>query len=387
MANTLTNLIPDAISGMEIASRELIGFIPRVSRNAAAERTAKGTTVRSPVAPTQSASAVTPAATPPAIADNVYTNRTISMDNLYATRFHYTGEEQAGLKMSGAYPSLFAQNIAQAFRALSAEIETDLAELYYNASRAYGTAGTTPFASSLANLAALKKMLDDNGAPSGDRHLVIDTRAGYNLRQLTQLSNVNQSGNSSMLVEGSIMKLMGFEIGESDVVQLHTVGTSTGQDCTAIEPVGETTIAYDGGDGGTILVGDTISPASDVSNPDGAAAKYVVNTAVTAANGSIVINGPGLQDATASAEELTLGATNYRANCAFSRDFLSLATRPPLKPENGDAARDTQVITDPVSGLSFLLCEYPGYYANNYELAILWGVGKGNPRSGVILMG
>ena len=387
MSNTITNLIPDAIAGMEITSREIVGLIPRVTRNASAERTAKGTTVRNPVAPTATAAAITPAATPPALSDKTYTNRTISMSNLYGSQFYYDGEEQAGLKMSGAYPSMFAQNIAEAIRAIVAEIETDLAELYYNSARAYGTAGTAPFGTDLSDAAAVKHILDTNGAPMSNRHLVLSLDAGYNYRSLTQLTNVNQAGTDGTLRNGLLFPLQGFEVAESAYIQTHTVGTSTGQDCTAVEPIGETTIAYDGGDGGTILVGDTITPASDTTGPGGSAAKYVVNTAVTAAAGSIVINANGLRKATTIGQEIALGSTDYVANMAFSSDAFVLATRPPVKPEGGDASSDDVVLTDPVSGLSFLLSMYKGYHANNYELSILWGVGKGNPAHAAILMG
>jgi len=387
MANTLTDLVPDMIEGMEVVSRELVGFIPRVMRSASEERAAKGQTVRNPVAPKQTTGTITPAATPPALTDNVYTNRTISMDTLKDTGFHYTGEEEKGLKLSGAYSSLFAQNFAQSFRVITNEIEAAIAALYYNACRAYGTAGTTPFASDLSDLAKIKKMMDDNGAPMGDRHLVMDTTAGLNVRSLTQLSNVNQSGSSDLLRDGDLGRIFGFNLAESDAVKTHTVGTSTGQDCTAIEPVGETTITYDGGDGGTILVGDTVSFAGATDDPDGNASKYLVNTAVTAASGSIVINAPGVLTATSVAQEITLGATNYAANLAFTPDAMVLATRPPAKPEGGDAADEEIVVTDPVSGISVLVSKYKGFHANQYRVSYLYGVGLGNPEHMVLLMG
>jgi len=387
MANTLTNLIPDMYAALEIVSREVVGLIPRVTRNASIERAAKGQTVRNPVAPTASAAAITPAATPPAISDKVYTNRTITLDQFQGAQFYYSGEDDKGLRLAGNYETLFQQNIAQAIRALVTEIETDLAELYYNAGRAYGTAGTTPFASDLSDIAALKQILDKAGTPMADRHLVLGFNAGYNLRQLTQLTNVNQSGSNEMLRMGELGQLMGFGIAESAYIQTHTVGNSTGQDCTATEPIGETTIAYDGGDGGTILVGDTITLAGATDDPDGNATKYVVNTAITNTTGNIVINAPGLLTATSATQEIGLGSTDYVANMAFSRDALVLGMRPPAKPANGDASTDDVVISDPMTGLSFLVSEYKGYHANNYEVSALWGVGKGNPEHQAILMG
>jgi len=384
MSNTITSLIPDAISAMEVVSRELVGLVPAVARNSTAEATAKGTTVRSPVAPQNSSYSITPSMTPLAAANMTYTNRTISLDTIKGYKFHFESEEQMGLKQGGGYMTMWQQNVAQGMRTLVNELAAALAALYYNASRAYGTAGTTPFGSDLKALAAARTILNVNCAPKTDRHFIMDHSAAYNLLQLTQLTNVNQSGTGQTLREGEYGMLFGFSTAVEDAIQTHTVGTSTGQDCTAIEPVGETTIAYDGGDGGTILVGDTIAPASDVSDPDGAASKYVVNTAVTAASGSIVINSPGLLDATAVAEELTLGSTNYVANLAFSRDALVLATRPPV---GGDSAIDETILADPMSGLAFRLAEYRGYHIKNYEMSILYGVGLGNPEHMAIIMG
>jgi len=386
MSNTLTNLIPDVIVGLETVSREMVGLIPRVARSSTAERSAKGTTVRSPVAPKQTAGAITTAATAPAISDNTYTNRTISLSNLYATRWHYEGEEQAALRLTGVYSSLFAQNVAQAMRALVTEIETDLAELYYNACRAYGTQGTTPFASDLSPLSACKAMLDKNGAPGADRHLVMSNEAAYTMRNLTQLTNVNQSGTSKVLVEGSFMNIMGFDLAESAYIQTHTAGDSTGQDVNGGDTAGTTSITFHGASG-NVLAGDIISIATgDDTGPGGSTNKYVVTTAVDT-SGELVIGSPGLLNEWADTTEIALNTNDYVANLAFHRNFLALATRPPMKPEGGDAATDDVVVTDPVSGLSFLLSVYPGYHTNQYELSVLWGVGTGNPEQGVILMG
>lgn len=384
MANTITSLLRDAYSAFEVVSRESVDIIQAVTRNVTAEKASKGTTVRNPVSPKNAAYSITPSMTPLAAADMIYTNRTISMSNLYGYKFHFNSEEEMGLKASGPYANMVQQNIAQGYRTLTDGISSALTALYYNASRAYGTAGTTPFASDIKALSAIKTILDKNGAPVGDRHLILDHSASYNLLNNTQLTNVNQSGDTAGLRQGVIRDLFGFQVRSDSNIATHTVGTSTGQDCTAIEPIGETTIAYDGGDGGTILVGDTISIAGDTSDPAGAASKYVVNTAVTAASGSIVLNGPGLLAATAVNDEIALGATNYVANLAFSRDALCLASRAPA---GGDGAVDEAIITDPVTGLSFRLAQYKGYHMINYELSVLYGVGLGNPEHMAILLG
>jgi len=54
MANTLTNLIPTAFASLDVVSRELVGFIPSVTRDARTDRVAKNQTLYSPVTSTLS---------------------------------------------------------------------------------------------------------------------------------------------------------------------------------------------------------------------------------------------------------------------------------------------------------------------------------------------
>lgn len=383
MSNTLTSLYPDIYGAMDIVSRELIGFIPRVMSDASSDRAAKGQTIRWPVSPVGVSGTVTPAATPPSLNDDTWTNRTLTLDTLKSHRWHWTGEERKGLRSGGIYENMNQYQFAQAFRVLANEIEAAIAALYYGASRATGTSGTTPFGSDLSDLAQLQKILDDNGAPEGDRHCIFNTLAGVNLASLTQLTNVNQAGTNALLRFGDLGPVLGFDLAKSAQIQTHTKGTSTGQDCTAVEPVGETDIAYDGGDGGTILAGDVITLASDTSYDGTNSSQYVVNTAVTAASGTIEINEPGLLDASAIGEEIAI-TDSYTANLAFSRDALVLGAR---APEGNDAASDEMVVTDPNSGLSFRVAMYDGYHANQMEVSVLYGVAINKPEHMAILKG
>jgi hypothetical protein len=384
MANNITSLLRDAYAALEIVSREPTGILKCVTRDITADSASKGTTVRNPVAPKNAKYTITPSMTPLAAADMTYTNRTISLDTLEGYKFSFASEEQMGLKASGSFMTLWQQNIQQGFRTLSSSMSSALLALYYNAARAIGTPGTTPFGSDLSLLSAANQELARNGAPVGNRHVVLDHLASYNLGKLTQLSNVNQAGSDKTLRTGDFDPLFGFSLYTDSNVKKHTVGTSTGQDCTAVEPIGETSIAYDGGDAGTILVGDTIAPAADVTNLAGAASKYVVNTAVTAASGNIVINGPGLLQATSINDELALGSTAYRANLALSSDALVLAAR---APQGGDAAVEEMFVDDPISGLRFRLARYAGHHISNWEMSIIFGVGLGNPEHMVIIQG
>ncbi|HGG8887306.1 TPA: hypothetical protein ACJJ17_003511 [Enterobacter hormaechei subsp. xiangfangensis] len=65
MSNTLTGLIPTIYTALNRVSREQVGFIPAVARNAKADAAAKDQTVTAPVAPKTTTVDITPAATAP----------------------------------------------------------------------------------------------------------------------------------------------------------------------------------------------------------------------------------------------------------------------------------------------------------------------------------
>jgi hypothetical protein len=247
---------------------------------------------------------------------------------------------------------------------------------YKGASRAYGTAGTTPFASTLADPAQVRKILDDNGAPDSDRHLCINTTAGAALRTLAQLTKANEAGDTSLLRQGRLLDIHNFMIRESAKIQSHTKGTGASYVVNGSHAVGATTIAADTGTG-TIVAGDVVVFEDDTR-------KYVVKTAL--ASGSFVINEPGLLQAQTDAKTITVG-NSYSANVAHTRNGILLGTRLPDLPIEGDLASDREVVTDPRTGLTLEFAVYPGYRMNVYQILVAWGVAVLKPEHLAILLG
>ena len=382
MANTITNLIPDAYAALDVVSRELVGFIPSVARDATADEIAVGQTLRVPVSPANAAGGdVTAAMAFPSAANQTIANKTLTISKSRFFPFSWNGEEEKGVNKGPGFLTLKQDQIAQAFRAAVNEMETDIATAAYKgASRAYGTAGTTPFATTLIDPANLKKILDDNGAPA-DRSLVIDTTAGAKMRGLTQLTNVNQSGDVSMLRQGTLLDLSGFMVRESAKIQSVTKGTGAGYlvDLVAGYAIGATTIHVDTGTG-TILAGDCVTFNGDTNI-------YVVATGFAGdGDGDIVLAEPGLRKALANDAAMTIGG-NFTANVGFSRNSILLATRLPAVPSDGDLASDRAVITDERTGISFELAVYPGYRMNVYHVSVAWGVSVIKPEHAAILLG
>ena len=381
MANTLTDLVPDLMEAMDVVSRELTGFIPAVSTDNSVERVSLNDTVRIPITQAQSAADNTPGVNSPDTGDQTVGNTTMTIDNPRHVPIRWNGEQTKGQKNTGMFSSILADQTAQAIRTLVNEIETDIASEYWRASRAYGTPGTTPFASDMAAAAQIAKILSDNGAPLSDRQLVIDTTAGVALRSLTGLNQVNAAGTDSTLRQGILLPIMGLDVRESGQVQTHTAGTATGFDANGGEPIGETTLVVDGSDSGTILAGDTLTWVGDTN-------KYIVQSATAsgAATGDIIIAKPGMVEALATTVEGTLGAA-YTANIGFHRSAIQLATRMPALPEGGDQAIDVVQISDPVTGLTFEFALYPQFLQNVIHVRIAWGTKLIKPEHTAILLG
>lgn len=379
--STLTNLIPDAYAALDVVSRELTGLIASVTRDSTADRVAAGQTLRSIVAPVNSAGAdITPAMAIPADASQTIGNKSLTINNNRYFPFSWTNQQQYAADMGPGYLNIRQGQIAQAIRAAVNEIESSIAVAAKNgASRAFGpTAGTAP---TLGDFSSIKKILDDNGAPQSDRSVVFDTAAGVSLRSTSSLYKVNEAGDQTLLRQGLLGSLYGFDLRESGSIQTTTKGAMTGALVNGALAVGATAIVFDTGTVNTtgVVAGDIITFAGDAN-------KYVVATGSTSASGTITINEPGLRIAVADNTAITVFGTSTR-NIALSRNAIVLATRLPELPDGGDLALDRETITDPRTGLSMELAMYPGFRMATYHLSVCWGVTVFKPEHVGVIIG
>lgn len=385
MANTFTNLAADAFKAADVVGRELVGFIPSITINAnGSERVAKGDVIRASFTRAASAVDVSESMTVPEGTDQTVDNKTLTINNSRAVQIPYTGEDVLHLNNGIGFQTVYGDQILQAMRTLANEIEADLAEeAYKNASRAVGTAGTTPFGSNFDLLADARRILVDNGMPTNDGQcsFVMDTAAGANLRKLAQLQKANEAGGTNLLRQGTLLDLQGMMIKESAQVQAHTKGTGSGYlvDLTAGYSVGDTSMHVDTGTG-TILAGDVLTFGSDTNN-------YVVGTGFAGdGDGDIILNPTGLRAAAANNAAVTIG-NNYTANIALHRQAMELAVRAPAVPDGGDAAVESETVTDPTSGLTFEIRMYKGYRKTMIEVATAWGYKAWKPDFIATVMG
>ena len=228
MANTLTNLTPDLFAALDVVSRELIGLIPAVSRDSAAERASLNQTIRSFVAPASSASDVTPGQLPADNGDQTIANKTIAITKSRYVPVRWNGEEQMAMNTGPGHNSILRDQFAQAFRTLANEVEADLAALYAEASRSVEPAGTTLFdAANYKDVANVRQVLVDNGAPLSDLHLVLNTTAGAALRGNAQYAGADTAGREDILRQGILLDVHGMAIRESAQILDTAKGTAS----------------------------------------------------------------------------------------------------------------------------------------------------------------
>jgi len=296
-----------------------------------------------------------------------------------------TGEIVRQLDNTAGRQNFIDNTLTQAIRKITNAIESHIGTVAKNgSSRALGTAGTTPFASSHALIPQVNQILTDNGAPNdGQRTLVISTGAGTNLKTLSHIYKVNESGDSATLRSGTLLDIDGVKIKQSAGVASHTKGAATGALINlGTVAIGSTTLTLDTITVNTtgILAGDIVTHASDTAN------KYVVKTGLVATSGDIVIAKPGLKIATLNNDALTIGAS-YTGNVLFHRSAIELVMRPPAMPDGGDIATDRMTVADPVSGLVFEVALYRGYGMNLMEIVCYYQAKVWKPELVATLLG
>lgn len=382
MANTLTGLIPTIYTALDVVSREQVGFIPAVRKDSLAEGVALGQVVTWPVVPPTAASDITPGASGPTGVDNSIATPQVTISKSRSVKVYLTGEEDKGLRQTGNKKTIRQNQLSQAFRTLSNEIEADLAiTAKQNASRAYGTAGTTPFGTSgdLSDLAQMYRILLDNGAPGSNLKMVLNTIAGANIRgKQGSLFKVNEAGTDALLRNGSLGRLMGFDMGESGQISTHTKGTGSAYVTSGATAPKVTDIALVTG-ANPVLAGDVATFAADTIN------KYVVNVGVTAP-GTISLGKPGAMITIPTGNAMTIG-NSYNPSFGFDSDSLLLLSRIPASPEEGDSAIDSMLVQDPFTGLIFELRLYAQYRQIVLEIGIAWGTKAVKTENIAILLG
>lgn len=377
MSNTLTALAPVLFSAAKQVASEPFGVIPAINTTFDDKGVAKGDTVNVDVAPIRAMTAFTPGAASTSGDDSVASAIPVTITAANKVSWNLTGEQIRSLQNATINQDWVKQLVSQGMRTLRNAAESDAAiALKVGASRAFGTAGTAPFASDLSPFTNARKMLIDNGAPLSDLQFVCDSNAGLNLRNLGIFQQAYQAGSDAERRSGNFLPQFGFNIKESAGIGIHTKGTGASYtSTTAGFAVGTTQIPLITGTG-TVLAGDVVTFAGDTN-------KYVVTTGI-AAPGTITIQNPGLKVAlAASAVAMTVG-NNYTANVAFERAACVGIIRPTLIPENPTIK---QMMISDDNGMSYLMLEIAQYGQLTWEVHLAWGFKSVNGEFSQLVLG
>jgi hypothetical protein len=392
MANVLDNLAADLYTAADVVSRELTGFIPAVTINAnGSERVAKNGTVRSHFTRAAVAGDRNVAMQVSEGTDQTVDTKTVTIDKDRSVEIPWTGEDTKHVDNGAGFETIYGDQVAQAMRTLTNEIEADLASAaHLGASRAYGTAGTTPFATAgdFTDASFVKKILVDNGAGEFGHQLIMNTSAGATLQGKQASANV--AGTDSLQRQGILLPLSGMDLRQSSAIINFTKGAMASATTNAAGyAIGATIITLATAGTGLVSAGDVITFAGDTNQY--VIASVVFAGAAPAAGDVITLQEPGLRVAiTTAATAITVVGSSAR-NIAFRRSAIELVMRPPALPKIGgvvqDAAVDRMMIIDPISGIPFEAAVYLGQGKAMLQIALAWGKTVWKPEHTAALLG
>ncbi len=368
-------------ANLDTVLREQIGFIPAVWINGEVGGAAVGQTINYPLVPDltlEDATADCCDVPCPERTDWAQSSMTIDYDKRVA--FCWTGEENR--KMDNSQPrggnGLRNMQLDEAIRVLVNDVERTIANQAVYADHVYtpinGGILFNQQSDNIKDLANIRKILHRAAVPDNDRHLVMGFDASANLINTYNLTRANENASDATLRRGEMLNMLNFGLHESFAADEDdsTTGTGTGYLVNGAASSGASTVTVDTGTG-TILAGDRVTFAG---NSD-------VYTVTSYASNIITLNQP-LTGAVADNAAVTLGGS-YGRQLAFHRRAIVLATRTPALVGGGDRAEERTYITDPVSGMTFMLSQYGGYRARIYELALVWGVKAVKPEMMVLI--
>lgn len=274
--------------------------------------------------------------------------------------------------------------IEPAAAALAEKINADGLKLYQDIANFTGTAGTTP--SQLSDLAAVRRVLNLNRAPSYGRAAVWDPEADACFTQLAALVNAEKAGSSEALREGAIGRVYGMDNYMSQAVCRHAVGTAISGGVTlkvdGAAQIGSAFIHLDGGSGTETLA------KGDILTIDGVNYAVERECKFAAGEGDVYVVG-GVKRAHANDATVScVGSSQvqaYTCNLAFHPMAFAYVTRPLINPDGQGVA---SYVTN-YNGISLRVTKgYDQQYKRSiYSMDVLYGFKTIYPELAVRALG
>jgi hypothetical protein len=357
-----------------IQLEKVMGMAGRVYRDYSPKAQARGDTiqVRRPASFT--------ATDAPATASNLATESVaIVLNKWKEVKFALTDKD-----LSLTAPQIISDHIRPAAVALADIVDQDLVLLYKDIPW-HSTFTATPV---LADVTKIWKLMFDNKVPMGDPTMLngmIDGATKAAFQNAMSASGFVAGIQDKSIREGSIGRISGYDIWANQNVKAHTSGTAADAAGTVdgVNAIGATTILIS-----AITAGATWKEG-DILTITGHPRPYAIAADGTDADGAaapVVIDAPGLLQATAGAEVATLflGGSAKNQNLFFHRNAFCLATAP-LSQMGNELGAKIAVASDPITGLTLRSRLY--YMGDTSEvrvaLDILYGVKTLDPNLAV----
>ena len=396
--NTLTALVPSFYVGLYQVAQEQTDLIDAVNMNVKLESAYVGQVITYPIAPVATTDNVDPASVP-SFSGQTAGSGTLSISKAKNAGIVYNGDEIRQLQLTGIYSNYYADQMAQAVRALRKLVSADIAAAgVAGACRAIGTgtdsitAGTTPFATAgdLTDFAACNRMFNQNGSPAGGlaRRLILNNDSVYNIQgKQSVLFKANEAGTDKLLRTGEIGTVSGLAVGLDEML----VPVTTTMDANDLPILTGALVV-----GATAIVLTVNSCSSPMTHTPVAGDRFYIGSdkqfvyvvkSYTAT--TITISEPGLM-----AGELINAVVHFipgtmTPNLFFTRDAITLIARQPLIAFEGVQGQliGRQTMPDPRCGLIYQLLMWQTGRSIQIEVALAWGVGVTNAHNLGVLMG
>ncbi len=338
VANTYSSLLP-SIFGMVTTIVRTQSIMPRLVLNLSDDIAGQpGSTVQMPDQITGVTRAVVHDISPADPTNLALTATPLTLSNWREAPF--TIDDKMGAEVvAGTIPRVL-QSYASA---LADYVDSQILALYtsiYNtgASDAFGggatalpaafTVDATKNPSGLRAVAEAGTLIDQLGAPKGDRRVVLSAYDTWAAQILGQFLKFNERGDQGGIIDGEIGRKIGMDWWMDQQVVTHTcgtVGSTAGQTLTCpTANVGDTAITFVG----TITTALTLK-AGDVFIFNNSNQTYVNNTLVTSTTNSLPLSSfsPPLKVAVTAANSAKV-LPSHKVNLLFHRDAIAFASRP-----------------------------------------------------------
>lgn len=322
-----------------------------------------GNVVQIPIPSAIAARAITPSVTMNSNVDFSPTAVNVTLDFWYEAPFQMSDSD--ALSVANGTASMQA---SAAVKGLVNEVDSYILGKHIRFYNYAGTAGTTPFATTINVAGTVRMKLNRDNAPVDDRRVVLDPSAESNALLLSNILQFDQRGDQGGIIAGSIGRKLGADWYMDQNITTFTPGTgwATGYSASTVAgSIGDTTLNIINATAtGTVKVGDIFSHGGY---------DYVVTAAATAAATTqfAVTFYPGLKAAIATGCAITVLGSTYTANLMFHRDAIAWASRP-LADISG-VGNIMSSDTDPISGLALRLETSRQYKQTTFSYDILGG--------------